>query len=70
MSQHFVVEADHAAVGVAMRVPGGFRFVYSNPQYRALEGRIFPRARALAGAVRTITSRLVRRANRAGSPPS
>lgn len=70
LSQHFVVEADHAAVGVAMRVPGGFRFVYSDPRYRTLDGRVFPRARALFREIRAITARLLRRTDRTGFPPS
>jgi len=69
VSYHFVVEAQRVAVGVAIRVPGGFRFFHSDPRFRSLEGSIFPRAKALAGAIRKLTSRQVRREKRASSPP-
>lgn len=52
MSTHFVVESDRAIVGVAIRVPGGFRFFQSDPRFQALDGKIFRRARMLASAVR------------------
>ncbi len=51
MSNQFVVEANKETVGVAVRVPGGFRFFYSDPRFRGLDGRIFPRARQLARTV-------------------
>lgn len=51
MSHHFVVENGKQTVGVAVRVPGGFRFFYSDPQFRALDGQVFPRARNLARKV-------------------
>lgn len=59
-SDRFVVEADRRVVGVAVRGPGGFRFFSSDPAYRDLEGRTFPRARALAHSAAKI-----RRAERA-----
>jgi hypothetical protein len=60
MSSHFVVEAGRATAGVAIRVPGGFRFFYSDPHFRPLDGKVFPRARALAGAVRAFARRRAR----------
>lgn len=59
MSDRFVVEADRRVVGVAVRGPGGFRFFSSDPAYQGLEGRVFPRARAVARSVARIR-RLVR----------
>lgn len=43
----FVVEADRRVIGIAVRVPGGFRFYSSDPDYQELEARTFPRARAI-----------------------
>lgn len=47
----FVVEADRRVVGIAIRVPGGFRFVCSDPDFQGLDRKVFPRARALASSV-------------------
>ncbi len=47
----FVVEADKKVVGIAVRVPGGFRFVSSDPDFHSMDSRVFPRARALASSV-------------------
>lgn len=54
MSDRFAVESDRRVVGVAVRAPGGFKFFSSEPAYFALEGRIFPRWRALARSVAKI----------------
>jgi hypothetical protein len=70
VSYHFVVEAHRAAVGVAIRVPGGFRFFHSDPRYFALEGRIFPRVKALVSAIGKLAPQQNRREDRASSPPS
>lgn len=64
MSDHFVVEADRRVVGVAVRVPGGFKFFSSDPDYFALEGKLFARARAMAQRVAQI-----RRQRREGLAP-
>lgn len=50
----FVVEADRRVVGVAVRVPGGFKFFSSDPDYLELEATTFPRARAMAQRVSEI----------------
>lgn len=50
MSDRFVIEVDRAVVGVAVRGPGGFRFFASSPDFKALEDRTFPRARAMVRA--------------------
>lgn len=47
----FVVEADKRVVGIAVRVRGGFQFVCSDPDFRSLDSKVFPRARALASGV-------------------
>ena len=46
-SQRFAVEFDRRTVGVAVRVPGGFIFFSSNEDFQALDGRLFPRVRAM-----------------------
>jgi len=53
-SQRFAVEFDRRTVGVAVRVPGGFMFFSANDQFDELDGRLFPRARALERALRTV----------------
>lgn len=47
----FVVEADKKVVGIAIRVPGGFRFVCSDPDFSSMDSRVFPHARALASSI-------------------
>ncbi|RYY26710.1 MAG: hypothetical protein EOP62_09735 [Sphingomonadales bacterium] len=59
----FVVEADKRVVGIAIRVCGGFRFVCSDPDFRSLDSKVFPRARALASDVADLA-----RARRSQSP--
>jgi len=61
--QRFVVEADKRVVGIAIRVRGGFRFVCSDPDFRSLDSKVFPRARALASGVADLA-----RARRAQAP--
>jgi hypothetical protein len=46
-SQRFAVEFDRRTVGIAVRVPGGFMFFASSDRFETLDGRLFPRARAL-----------------------
>ena len=46
-SQRFSVEFDRRTVGIAVRVPGGFLFFSSSEDFDALDGRLFPRARAI-----------------------
>ena len=60
MTDRFVVEADRRVVGVAVRVPGGFRFYSSDPDFAALEAKTFPRARTIAQRV----AAYARKANR------
>jgi hypothetical protein len=47
----FVVETNKQTVGVSVRVPGGFRFFYSDPRFSVLDGQIFRRVRQLARTV-------------------
>jgi hypothetical protein len=47
MSSHFLVEANHRIVGLAVRVRGGFRFVASDQRFRALDGKVYPKLRTI-----------------------
>jgi hypothetical protein len=47
----FVVEAERRVVGIAIRVPGGFRFVASDPEFYAVDRKVFPRARLLVSRI-------------------
>jgi len=47
----FVVEAERRVVGIAVRVPGGFRFVASDPDFYAVDRKVFPRARLLVSRI-------------------
>ena len=53
-SQRFAVEFDRRTVGIAVRVPGGFMFFSSNDDFGELDGRLFPRARALERELRKV----------------
>jgi len=61
MTGHFVIEANRAVVGVAVRVPGGFQFFSSDDDFRSLEGKVFRRARGLVHRATQLASRLRRR---------
>ncbi|MGE5564498.1 MAG: hypothetical protein ACM3ZV_14500 [Bacillota bacterium] len=65
-SQRFAVEFDRRTVGVAVRVPGGFMFFSSSEQFDELDGRLFPRARAIERQLKKVargTRRRPRRTN-------
>jgi hypothetical protein len=47
----FVVEAERRVVGIAVRVPGGFRFVASDPDFYSMDRKVFPRARVLVNRI-------------------
>ena len=47
MSDHFVVHAEKRVVGIAVRVPGGFRFFTSDPDFKGLETHVFPKAKLI-----------------------
>ena len=72
MSSSFVVEADRKVVGIAVRVPGGFKFFSSDPVYHALDSVVFPRARSMAHRVAEIAraARDDESAGEPGPPPS
>jgi len=64
-SQRFAVEFDRRTVGLAVRVPGGFMFFSSGGDFDQLDGRLFPRARALERELK----RVARRPRRAPAHP-
>ncbi len=47
----FLVESDRRAIGVAIRVAGGYQFFCSDPEFRSMDSKVFPRARALTTGV-------------------
>ena len=47
ITQRFAVEFDRRTVGIAVRVGGGFIFYASDDTFREMDGRIFPRTRAI-----------------------
>ena len=70
MSDHFVIESDRRVVGIAVRVPGGFKFFASDSDFLEIEGQVFPRANAINRRIehinesRRITPAFLRRAGR------
>jgi hypothetical protein len=46
-SDRFSVEFDRRTVGIAVRVPGGFMFFAGSEDFEEIDGRVFPRARAI-----------------------
>ena len=52
MAQCFSIEHGGRTVGLACRVPSGFRFFAAEQPYFALDGMIFPRVGAVEKAVR------------------
>lgn len=54
ITQRFAVEFDRRTVGIAVRVPGGFMFFASSDDFDAIDGRVFPRARAIERQLRKL----------------
>ncbi len=52
ITQRFAVEFDRRTVGIAVRVPGGFMFYASDDVFEPMNGRLFPRARAIERQLR------------------
>jgi hypothetical protein len=55
--QRFAVEFERRTVGIAVRVPGGFMFFASDEEFDALDGRVFPRARAIQRQLEKVARR-------------
>lgn len=61
ISQRFSVEFDRRTVGIAVRAPGGFMFYTSERDFDEMDGRMFPRARAIERQLTRIARRRKRR---------
>lgn len=57
VTQRFAVEFDRRTVGIAVRVPGGFMFYASSDEFNQMDGRLFPRARAIERELKRIAKR-------------
>ena len=57
ITQRFAVEYDRRTVGVAVRVPGGFMFYASDDRFDELDGRMFPKARAIERGLNRLAKR-------------
>ena len=65
-SQRFAVEFDRRTVGIAVRVPGGFMFFSSDERFDHIDGRLFPRARAIERQLKKVARTSRRRRVAAG----
>lgn len=65
-SQRFAVEFDRRTVGIAVRVPGGFMFFSSDERFDQIDGRLFPRARAIERQLKKVARTSRRRRVAAG----
>ena len=68
-NQRFTVEFDRRTVGIAVRVPGGFMFFSSNDAFDELDGRLFPRARAIERQLKKVARARGRRRDAEGLSP-
>jgi hypothetical protein len=57
VSQRFAVEFERRTVGIAVRVPGGFMFYASDDRFDEMDGRTFPRFRAIQRQLERVASR-------------
>ncbi len=57
ITQRFTVEYDRRTVGIAVRVPGGFVFYSSDDRFEEVDGKMFPRARAIERELRRVVRR-------------
>jgi hypothetical protein len=70
INQRFAVEFDRRTVGIAVRVPGGFMFYASDDEFDRMDGRLFPRARAIERQLKRVARRRKGRAPAARHRPS
>lgn len=57
ITQRFAVEFGRRTVGIAVRVPGGFMFYASDDRFNDMDGRLFPRARAIERQLKRVVKR-------------
>ena len=55
--QRFAVELKRRTVGIAVRLAGGFVFYASDKAFQEMDGRTFPRARAIERQLQKIVER-------------
>jgi hypothetical protein len=70
VTQRFTVEFDRRTVGIAVRVPGGFIFYSSDDRFEEVDGRMFPRARAIERELRKVAKRKRRSGQAPEASPS
>ena len=56
MSRAYAIDVHHQTAGVAVGVPGDFKFFSSGPAFDALEGRIFASLRHINAAARELAT--------------
>ena len=55
--QRFAVEFNGRVVGLAVRISGGFAFHSSDPRFKSLDGKLFPRAKEIIQRLRNPSNR-------------
>ena len=55
--QRFAVEFKRRTVGIAVRLAGGFVFYASDREFAEMDGRTFPRARAIQRQLKAVAGR-------------
>jgi hypothetical protein len=70
ITQRFAVEFERRTVGVAARVPGGFIFYTCDDRFNELDGRVFPRARAIERQLKRVVRKGTRNAEALHRDPS
>lgn len=56
MTRAYAIDVHHQTAGVAVGVPGDFKFFSSAPAFDPLEGRIFPSLRHVDAAARELAT--------------
>jgi hypothetical protein len=69
IKQRFAVEFDRRTVGIAVRLDGGFIFYASDDRFRAMDGQMFHRARAIERELRKVARRQSRQQRLEGLSP-
>jgi hypothetical protein len=69
-TQRFAVEFERRTVGIAVRLAGGFVFYASDRTFEEMDGRTFPRARAIERQLRKVAKRHEREQRRFRASPA
>jgi hypothetical protein len=69
-TQRFAVEYERRTVGIAVRLAGGFVFYASDRAFDEMDGRTFPRARAIERQLRKVARRQERENRRFRASPA